>query len=155
MSYRIKMLKFRKRKVAIIAFYDKKKRILMQDRRSITKFGEEWGFFGGGMNPRETPEQALKREIKEELNYNLKKSEFKFFKKYGPRLIHVKFKSNFYFRIMIHFVFIAECPKLSEFKQVEGEGMKFFTFAAAKKLKIIPGDYIILKDLEKYFKKTE
>jgi hypothetical protein len=36
------------RKVALIIFYDDKKRILLQDRRGISRLGEEWGYFGGG-----------------------------------------------------------------------------------------------------------
>jgi len=149
------MLKFRKRKVSIIVFYDNKHRILLQERKKISKFGEKWGFFGGGMDKKETPEQALKREIKEELNYNLKKSEFKFFKKYGPRLLNVKFKSHTYFRLITYFVFISKCPKLSKFKQAEGNNMKFFSFSEAKKLKLMPGDYDIVNDLESNFRKTK
>lgn len=58
-----------KRRVAVIIFYDEKKRILLQDRREISKRGEEWGFFGGGIEKDETPEEALVREIKEDKNH--------------------------------------------------------------------------------------
>ena len=46
------------RKVALIVFYDKENKILLQDRRKISKRGEEWGFFGGGIEEGETPKQA-------------------------------------------------------------------------------------------------
>jgi 8-oxo-dGTP diphosphatase len=55
------------RNVALIIFYDKDKRILLQDRRGISKLGAEWGFFGGEIENDETPEQAVVRETKEEL----------------------------------------------------------------------------------------
>ena len=44
-----------KRRVAVIIFYDEKKRILLQDRRGISKFGEEWAIFGGSAEEDETP----------------------------------------------------------------------------------------------------
>ena len=36
-------------KIAIttIVFYNEDKKILFQDRRDRSKYGEEWGFFGG------------------------------------------------------------------------------------------------------------
>ena len=37
------------RTVALIIFYDENKKILLQDRKTISKWGEEWGFFGGGL----------------------------------------------------------------------------------------------------------
>ncbi len=55
------------RDVALIIFYDKEKRILLQNRKGISKVGEEWGFFGGHIEKEETPEKALTREVKEEL----------------------------------------------------------------------------------------
>jgi mutator protein MutT len=52
--------------VALIFFY-KDDKILVQDRRNMSKFGEEWGFFGGRIEAGETPEQSVVRETKEEL----------------------------------------------------------------------------------------
>jgi len=60
------------RKVSAIIFYDNKKRILLQNRIGISKLGEEWGFFGGGVKRNDTYEQAIIRETKEELNFDLK-----------------------------------------------------------------------------------
>ncbi len=119
------------RHVSIIIFYDKKKRILMQKRKNISKYGEEWGFFGGGIEEGESPEEGLKREIKEELCYELK--EFKFFKKY-PSRIYGDMKVSYS-------VFIALLPLISEFKQTEGDLMKLFSIDEAKKLKLVDGDY--------------
>ena len=126
---------------ALIIFYDKNK-ILLQDRRKISKHGEEWGFFGGHIEKGETPEQALIREIKEELSYNIK--EYKFFKKYRLQP-YTDVKVNYY-------VYLAPIPSFSELKQLEGHDMKLFTIKEAKKLKMVKGDDIVLNDLQEYFK---
>jgi mutator protein MutT len=136
-----------KKSVAIIAFYDNQDRILMQSGKKISKHGEQWGFFGGKIEQGETPEQALIREIKEELTYDIKK--FKFFKKYGPNVYEgVPL-------ILTQVMFLSKLPRLSNFKQEEGDGMKLFTIQETKKLKLMPQDYPILDDLEKYFKNVK
>jgi len=58
------------RKVAIVIFYDKNLNLLVQKRKTHSKVGEKFGFFGGEIEEGETSEQALRRELKEELNYN-------------------------------------------------------------------------------------
>jgi 8-oxo-dGTP pyrophosphatase MutT (NUDIX family) len=69
-------------RVSLILPYDKKMNVLFQDRKKISKKGEEYGFFGGHIENNETPEQALEREMKEELNLNAKDLKIKFFKKF-------------------------------------------------------------------------
>lgn len=54
---------------ALCIFYTPDKRILLQDRRDRSKVGEEWGFFGGSIEEGETPEQAMLREMQEELAF--------------------------------------------------------------------------------------
>lgn len=51
------------RNVALIIFYDENKRILLQDRLNISKYGEEWGFFGGEIKEGETPEEAKRLKM--------------------------------------------------------------------------------------------
>jgi mutator protein MutT len=113
------------RYVAAIIFYDDKKRILLQDRRGISKFGNEWGFFGGGIEENETPEQAIIREAKEELDFDLKK--FRYIGKYEGKINE---------NIFILHVFVSPLnDNLSKFKQKEGRGMKMFSLTEAEKLK--------------------
>jgi mutator protein MutT len=57
------------RKIAVVLFFDKDLNILVQDRTSHSKVGEKYGFFGGGIEDGETPEQALNRELTEELGF--------------------------------------------------------------------------------------
>lgn len=113
----------------------------------MSKYGEEFGFFGGHIEENESPEEALVREIKEELTYDLKY--FKFFKQYGPRV----YKDSDW--EITHFVFLSKLPHLSNFKQNEGDSMELFTITEAKKLKLVHADYHILDDLELYFKKLK
>ena len=57
------------REISVAVFIDKDKNVLLQNRTNHSKAGEKYGFFGGGIEPNETSEEALIRELKEELNY--------------------------------------------------------------------------------------
>jgi mutator protein MutT len=139
------------RNVALIIFYDKDKRILLQDRRGISKLGAEWGFFGGRIEQGETPEQAVVRETKEELCFDLK--DYKYVGEYGYEIgesLKKKFP-NFDFDIVLCKVFIAPLKhNLYKFKQKEGINMKLFSLDEAEKLKMVSdGDIEIVRKLKK------
>jgi mutator protein MutT len=136
--------KVKSKEVSIIIFYDSEGKLLLQSRKIMSKYGEEFGFFGGHIEKGETPEQALIREVKEELSYNLE--DFKFFKKYGPKVYK---ESDWQ---VTHFVFLSKLSNLSKFKQNEGDSMELFSISDAKKLKLVSADYPILNDLELYFR---
>ncbi len=72
------------REVATVVFYDRQNRILLQGRRNISKFGEEWGFFGGSVEVGESPRETVIREVREELEYKMDNPEF--FKSYNTKL---------------------------------------------------------------------
>jgi 8-oxo-dGTP diphosphatase len=131
------------RKVSGIVFYDEQKRILLQDRRGISKWGEEWAFFGGKVEDNETPEQAVVRETKEELSFDLVE-----YKKIG---VHVYDLEELH---VIDTTYVSPLKNhLSQFVQREGQGMKLFTISETRKLKLIQGDYEVLDMLEEFFKK--
>jgi mutator protein MutT len=139
------------RNVALIIFYDDKKRILLQDRRGISKLGEEYEFFGGEIEEGETPEQAVVRETKEELNFDLK--EYKYVDEYGYEIeesLKKKF-ANFDFDTVLCKVFVAPLKNnLSKFKLKEGKKMQLFTLKEAEKLKMVSdGDIEIVRRLKK------
>ncbi|MFH1401099.1 MAG: NUDIX domain-containing protein [Nanoarchaeota archaeon] len=133
------------REVSIIIFYDKQGRILLQDRQGISKGGELWGFFGGGIEPGETKEQALVREIKEELEFDIQ--EYDFLKMYD-----VIFDDKH--RVISAFLAPIRDHE-SKFRQIEGSGMAFFSVAEAKRLKMFEGDYQILDDVSEWLKRNQ
>ena len=139
------------RNVAAIIFYDKDKRILLQDRRGISKIGEEWGFFGGEIKKDETPEEAVVRETKEELSFDLK--EYKYVGEYSDEIeesLKKKF-ANFNFDAILCKVFIAPLKNnLSKFKLKEGKNMQLFSLNEAEKLKFpSEGDIEVIRRLKK------
>ena len=73
------------RRVALIVSYNKNFEVVLQRRKGfIDKLTDkDYGFFGGGLEEGETVEQALKREVKEELTLDVQKiKSLKFFKTY-------------------------------------------------------------------------
>jgi mutator protein MutT len=126
------------RRVAVILFTDLDGRVLMQDRRSISKLGEEWGFFGGGIEEGETPEQAVVREIKEELGYTVES-----FKPLGV----FRFETPEFGR-EIH-AYTTQLPSVAALKVREGDGMAFFSIEEAYRLKLFGLDWVILDALRR------
>ncbi len=55
-------------KVAIAIITDETNRVLITQRGFLTTLGGYWEFPGGKLEADETPEKALIREIKEEIN---------------------------------------------------------------------------------------
>jgi mutator protein MutT len=138
------------RNVAIIIFYDENKRILLQDRRTISKLGEEYGFFGGEIKQGETPEQAVVRETKEELSFDL--SEYKYVGEYSYKIKDSLKKRfvNFDFDVVLCKVFISPLKdNLSKLKIKEGKRMKLFSLDEAEKLKMVSkGDIEMIRRLK-------
>ena len=126
------------RKVSTIIFYDDKK-ILIQDRRKISKWGEEYGFFGGKIEEGETPEEALKREMKEELNLNIEN--YALFK-HKKRLI-----PEINMEVDIH-LFIAQCLILIKYQSMRG--LALMSFEDSFKLKMLSGDVELIEELQTF-----
>lgn len=66
----------KERNVAIAIFYDKDLNIFVQERGKHSRVGEKYGFWGGRIEKNETPGQAIKRELLEELGFVPKKLDF-------------------------------------------------------------------------------
>ena len=116
------------KQVSIILFYDDEKNLMIQERKKHSKYGEEYGFFGGHIEKGETPEQTFKRELKEELciDTNLIKN-LKFMKKFI-----IKNKEHKVEREL--FVYLGKIPDLKDIKCREGKPFitnfdKIFDFA--------------------------
>ena len=69
-------------RIAAIIFENPQKQILLylRDDKPSIPFPAHWDLFGGHVEEDETPEEALVREIKEELDIDLAPSDFHFWK---------------------------------------------------------------------------
>lgn len=63
-------------KVAVAIIYDPQGSILITQRAAHLSSGGLWEFPGGKLEPNETPEAALIREIKEEVNLDILRYDF-------------------------------------------------------------------------------
>lgn len=131
---------------AVIALYDEQKRFLLQDRFGISGSGEEWGFFGGGIEAGETDDQALKREIMEELGVQL--TSFKYLTTYKA------FRNDGETFNEVHLFVGPLGDQLAHAKQQEGRDMKLFSVAELKKLNLGRTDADIARCIEKYLLET-
>ena len=139
----------KQRNLGLMVFYNGDNKILLQDRSNMSKYGEEYGYFGGKIEEDESPETATKREIKEELEFDLK--DIAYLGRYesvGKRLNGIDEK-------VIQEVFITKISK-EEFESMvlhEGAGMEWFSIEEAKKLNMYPLDPKILDDAEEFMSK--
>jgi len=128
------------RKAAGVIFRDKEGRILLQHRtEDAPTYPNHWGFFGGHIDKGETPEEAARREIKEELDLELK--DLILFKKYN-------LSTDYGARELSIFTALLSVPveQLRQ-QQKEGQGLGLFSFEELKNLKISDHDRTILNEL--------
>lgn len=64
------------KKVKVVAAIIRKNEKILATKRGSGEFEDLWEFPGGKIEPHETPEDALKREIKEELNASIQINKF-------------------------------------------------------------------------------
>ena len=142
----------KKRNIAVVIFYTNSKKILLQKRDGISKSGEEWAFFGGQIEKGETPKLAAIREIREEIDYDLKELEY-----LGKNSAIIKrINSNELWKITCENYITKVKEDLSQFTVLEGDGAQFFSLSEAKKLKLTPKiDYDIINIIEKFLNNKE
>ena len=108
-----------------IILTNKEDKALLQLRDNKHSYAGSWALFGGHIDGSETPEEALVREIKEEINYSLK----------NYKLIKESYVEGFGKVYWFHSVIDV---KLSELTLLEGDDLNFFTYEEILKLKLAP-----------------
>ena len=70
------------KQIAMVLLFDRLNRLLiyLRDDKPEIPFPNHWDFFGGHLEAGETPEEALVREVKEEIGVDLQ--QWTFFKRY-------------------------------------------------------------------------
>ena len=129
------------RQVAAIIFENARGEILLylRDEKPGLPFPGHWDLFGGHVEEGETPEQALVREVKEELGIEL--TEYRFFRKYECLTGDVQPNTKFVFSGLItqpaESLTLYEGQRLQFFSREEIPGLLF-----ANILKDIVMDYL-------------
>lgn len=129
------------KKIAAVILENDEKEILLylRDNKPDIPFPHHWDLFGGHVEEDETPEQALVREVKEELGLNL--VEYKFFKKYecleGDVSPNIKYVYTGRINLPVNKLTLLEGERLQFFPRDEIVNVKF-----ANILKSIVMEYI-------------
>ena len=129
------------KKIAAIILENAKGDILLylRDNKPGIPFPNYWDLIGGHVEEGETPDQALVREVKEELNIDLK--EYTFYKKYecltGDAYQNIKYIYTGKINLPIEEITLLEGARPQYFSREEIPNVKF-----ANILKTIVTEYI-------------
>ena len=128
------------KQASIVLFYDQKGQLLLQDRKKMSKFGEEYGFFGGSAEGEEDADETLKRELMEELELDIQNARlFETYVFFSETSQETR-RRNFY---------LAPMPDISKLKCHEGE-MVIMDIKDCSNLKMLQGQLELLKKAYAY-----
>jgi 8-oxo-dGTP diphosphatase len=124
-------------RISVVAgiLIDKNKRLLLSQRQSFKTFPLQWEFPGGKIVAGESPEMALIRELKEELNINAK--QLKFFLKIEHDYDQLKVLIDFFLVNSWEGKLIAN----------EGQALDWFKLDQLRKVDLLEADDLVIKKL--------
>lgn len=121
--------------VSAAIIHDKTGRIFAT-QRGYGEWKDWWEFPGGKIEPGETPEDALAREIKEELNAEISIDKFVTTVEYDYPKFH----------LTMH-CYLCSVIK-GDLELLEAEDSKWLLLSEAKDIKWLPADKLILDDIK-------
>ena len=124
-------------RISVVAgiLIDKNKRLLLSQRQSFKTFPLQWEFPGGKIVAGESPEMALIRELKEELNIDAK--QLKFFLKIEHDYDQLKVLIDFFLVNSWEGRLIAN----------EGQALDWFKLDQLRKVDLLEADDLVIKKL--------
>ena len=125
------------RDVSVLILVDGKKILLQKRSKTAKRFQDKWGLFGGGVDEGETPEAALWREIKEELDISLKEAKLVGEYQYGLEELQEEGRV---------FVFIEKYKK-EQIDLREGQEMRWVTPKSALMMELHPVYRRVIDDI--------
>ena len=120
-----------------------KDRILLEKRRD----SDTWGLVGGGVKNWETEEQAIAREVREELGLRIPQHKFQRRKVYGEAGRIAAYRDGSVWRMVI-VVFCLELEEEPELQiSAESKELRFFTKDELKSVEIVVTHSDIVEEL--------
>ena len=129
------------KQVSLLLWVKGNKYLLLKRDKDEHQHSEKWGLPGGRFDPGENKEEALEREVKEEMGVSIKKKDYKYLDKYPKDSKDV-------------YVFYLEDDKL-ELEEItlseEHGNVQFFTYKEILDLgkEAIPSNLEFIKDYQK------
>lgn len=132
------------RYVVIILLYDEKFKFLLQKRSLDRSFlPGYWSTFGGGIEADEDPLVAVRREAKEELDYDL----------LDPDLVIEATFQHDSLRVY-QYVYVKKCLDKSGLKLQEGENWGWYKINQLDNLKMLDHDRDVIRYIDKWAKRV-
>ena len=126
----------KKKTIEVVAAIIKKDDKIFVTQRGYGEFKDKWEFPGGKIELNETKEEALKREIKEELKASIMIDEF---------IGAIQYEYEKFNLIMHNFLCRLEN---NEFTLLEHEAAKFVSINELDKIDFLPADILVINILK-------